>query len=238
MADSRQYVMQAIGLVHSCFGDKFGVPRQPGLVAAAEGVIELYPQFAGADAVRGLEQFSHLWVLFAFHQTAAQGWKPLVRPPRLGGNQSIGVYASRSMFRPNPIGLSVVRLQSVEVKGDSVRLHISGQDLINGTPVLDLKPYIRYSDLIADAKSGYADLAPAEAMAVEFSAEAGQALKQLQPQYPGLELLIQQVLAQDPRPAYHQNNARREYGMTLYDLNITWIVEDNIAHVTRIEANR
>lgn len=236
--DSKKFTMQAIGVVHSCFHDKFGVPRQPGLVSAAEAEIELYPEFSGADAVRGLEQFSHLWVLFAFHQTAAQGWKPLVRPPRLGGNQSIGVYASRSMFRPNPIGLSVVRLQSVEVQGDSVRLHITGQDIIDGTPVLDLKPYIRYSDQIADAKSGYADLAPADAMAVEFNAEAQQILTELQPLYPKLELLIRQVLGQDPRPAYHDNNVLREYGMSLYGLNIRWQVDGNTACVTKIENKR
>lgn len=234
MVQSKQYSMQAIGVVHSCFREKFGVPRQPGLVTAAEGVIELYPEYGCVDTVRGLEQFSHLWVLFAFHQTAAQGWKPLVRPPRLGGNQNIGVFASRSTFRPNPIGMSVVRLCSVETENGTVKLHISGIDLIQGTPILDLKPYVRYSDYIHNAESGYADIAPQVQLNVEFTDKAKDSIRKLQSTYPKLELLITQVLSQDPRPAYHENNSR-EYGMTLYDINIKWNVVDKICRVICIE---
>lgn len=227
------YVMHTIGVVHSCFADKFGVPRQPGLAEAACGVIELQGEYARADAVRGIEQFSHLWVVFAFHQTAAQGWRPLVRPPRLGGNETVGVFASRSTFRPNPVGLSVVRLERVEQDGDGIRLHICGLDLIEGTPVLDIKPYIRYSDQVPDANCGYADSAPA-IMAVQFTAEAQGKMDVLAAEYPQLQQLITQVLGQDPRPAYHNEEPDRQYGMVLYDLDIHWRVVDGHCEVVEL----
>jgi tRNA (adenine37-N6)-methyltransferase len=131
-----------IGIVHSPFKEKFGVPRQPGIATAARATLELLPPYDREEALEGLSGFSHVWLVFVFHATAAQGWQPSVRPPRLGGNVRVGVFASRSMFRPNPIGLSVVELEGYGREDGRLVLHVKGADLIDGTPVLDIKPYI------------------------------------------------------------------------------------------------
>lgn len=231
--DQKSYSIEQIGIVHSCYREKFGIPRQPGLVKAAKGVIELYPEYAPRESVQGLENSSHIWVIFLFHKTADQGWKPLVRPPRLGGNKKRGLYATRSMFRPNPIGQSLVKLDYVEVS-DVVRLHVSGIDLLDQTPVIDIKPYIPYVENIDDASAGEFQKAPASMMKVTFSECAQAQLALLTTEYPELKLLIEQVLGQDPRPAYH-NEKGREYGVLLYDLNISWIVERDGFCVISIE---
>lgn len=226
--------MDVIGFVHSPYREKFAIPRQPGLVPA-KGRIELAPPFASPDAVRGLEQFSHIWVLFEFHQTKQQGWKPLVRPPRLGGNAKTGVFATRSTFRPNAIGMSVVKLEKVVADAKSVTLEISGMDLLDQTPVLDIKPYVPYSDALPDAVGGYANSAPEADMPVTFSAEAEGQLAQFEAQFPGLRELINGVLGQDPRPAYkNRNDDQQRYGVQLYNLNISWEVIDNTSHVLSI----
>ncbi|NQY65973.1 MAG: tRNA (N6-threonylcarbamoyladenosine(37)-N6)-methyltransferase TrmO [Alteromonadaceae bacterium] len=150
-----------IGKVHSPYKEKFAIPRQPGLASCAKGVIELIDQANNIDLVRGLEQFSHLWVLFIFHATQQQGWKPLVRPPRLGGNKKMGVLATRSTFRPNPIGMSVVKLDKVSVENNKVLIHISGLDLLDQTPVIDIKPYLAYSDIVS-ADTVCSDMASAD----------------------------------------------------------------------------
>lgn len=225
-----------IGTVYSPYKEKFAIPRQPGLVSAAKGYIELNSTFAHPDTIKSIEQFSHLWVIFVFHETAKQGWKPLVRPPRLGGNKKIGVFATRSTFRPNPIGLSVVKLERIEVNAHSVKLHISGIDLLDQTPVLDIKPYLPYADAIAEASAGFASSSPEANKRVSFSAAAEQVLAKA-PNTIELRELIEQVLAQDPRPAYKQGkDDDKTYGITLYHYNILWVVEgDNVIHVTCIE---
>jgi len=230
---SENYQIEPIGVVHSCYKEKFGIPRQPGLVSAAKAVIELEPRFGSRESVEGLEQYSHIWVLFLFHETAAQGWKSQVRPPRLGGNEKMGLYATRSMFRPNPIGQSLVKLDSIGI-GEKVKLHISGIDLLDQTPVIDIKPYIPYVESIPEATAGRFQQAPAFNNEVTFSEVAERDLEQLHEEYPGLQLLIKQVLSQDPRPAYHKESGR-EYGIALYDLNICWIVRDDLFEVTSIE---
>lgn len=230
--------LQTIAIVTSPYGEKFAIPRQPGLVPAARGQIKMQGAFNNPDCLAGLEAFSHIWLQFIFHQTAAQGWKPKVRPPRLGGNAKIGVFASRSTFRPNPIGLSVVRLHGIHSErsatGTQWFLEVSGLDLLDGTPIVDIKPYIAYSDAIVDAQSGYAAQAPTM-MPVRFSANAEAQLVSMT-NAAELQTLITQVLAQDPRPAVQQcSSSARVYGVRLAGLNVQWQVEDNTAIVTAVE---
>ena len=220
-----------IGKVSSPYKEKFAIPRQPGLVSSAKGSITLIGDANTPELVRGLEAFSHIWVIFIFHGTQEQGWKPLVRPPRLGGNTKIGALATRSTFRPNPLGMSVVKLDSIDVitnkacpkKSKNVVLNISGLDLLDGTPVIDIKPYIPYSDALIDAQASYAQETPDKSIRVSFSDEAIASLQHLNKEQPDLEDFTRQILEQDPRPAYKQNKQDdKVYGMLIYDLNIQW----------------
>lgn len=228
--------IKPVGIVRSCFKEKFGIPRQPGLVEEARGVIEFSPPYNTAHVVRGLEGFSHLWVLFLFHQTMGAGWNPTVRPPRLGGQKRVGVFASRSPFRPNPIGLSVVRLDEIDVKRGKVCLHISAIDLVDGTPVIDIKPYLPYSDAIADALSGYAADKPAHHLEVTFSAISQKRMEEETVRHKDLEMLIVKMLRTDPRPAfYRQKHFDSEFSFKVLDLVINWRVEGAMAIVTDID---
>ena len=211
-----------IGIVHSCFREKFGIPRQPGLVPAARATLELLPPFNRPEAVRGLEDFSHLWLIFVFHGLPAGQWQPTVRPPRLGGHRRMGVFATRSPFRPNPLGLSAVRLERVEIGGGQVLLHLSGADVLDGTPVLDIKPYLPYADQVPDAFNRIAD-APPVAVPVEWS-DSALVQAQVHAQRLGEPLveLIEQCLAQDPRPAYQVPEPERRYGVLLWDVQVRW----------------
>lgn len=212
-----------IGIVNSPYKEKFAIPRQPGLVSAAKGTITLLNDVNTIDSVRGLAQFSHIWLLFVFHETQAQGWKPLVKPPRLGGNKKLGVLATRSTFRPNPIGMSAVKLERVEVIEHNIILHISGMDLLDQTPIVDIKPYIPYSDALVNTNAGFAQSSPQTKLTVLFCKNVRQKLTVLTAKLPDLPLLIEQVLAQDPRPAYKKNKLdEKVYGMHLYNLNIQW----------------
>jgi len=220
--------LTTIGEIVSPYQEKFAIPRQPGIVSAAKGQIVLLADANNQDLVRGLEQFSHLWLIFVFHGTKEQGWKPLVRPPRLGGNKKVGVLATRSTFRPNPIGMSVVKLDGIrqEKRADGTQqtiIDISGLDLLNGTPILDIKPYVPYCDSIDDANAGFAQTEPSDNLVVNFCDEVEQVINNQQHQFPDLKKLITQVLAQDPRPAYKQNKCdQKVYGMSLYHFNIQW----------------
>jgi tRNA-Thr(GGU) m(6)t(6)A37 methyltransferase TsaA len=229
------FSIEPIGVIHSPYQQKFAVPRQPGLVTAARAEIHLHPDYAHPDSVRGLTEFSHIWVLFIFHETVAAGWQPLVRPPRLGGNTRKGVFATRATYRPNGIGMSVVALESVQANEHGVIIRVRGADWVNGTPVIDIKPYLPYAENIAGARGGFADARPHSALTTIFQTAAEQQLQQLQGDYPDLRLLISQVLDQDPRPAYkkaaHQDKV---YGMSLYDLNIKWQVIGAENHVIQI----
>jgi tRNA-Thr(GGU) m(6)t(6)A37 methyltransferase TsaA len=239
-----------IGWVRSPFPDKFGVPRQAGLHTLSS-VIELATPFDAADCVRGLEGFSHLWVSFIFHLTAAQGWQPLVRPPRLGGNRKVGVFASRSPFRPNPLGLSVVKLEGIQRDNGKTLLLIRGGDFVDGTPVVDIKPYIAFADAVESAVSGYASEPPGARLQVTFAAEArayldsfsrhchspesiirpGATARPDSTIRPGpslnlcgdsnLETMIVQTLTLDPRPAYAKPG-QKTYYLRLFDLEIAW----------------
>ncbi len=221
--ESNRFTFDAIARIESPYQEKFAIPRQPNLVSAAKGKVIFTGKTNNNDLVRDIEQFSHLWLLFVFHDTQAQGWKPLVRPPRLGGNKKTGVLATRSTFRPNPIGLSVVKLDKVSIENKQTIIHISGLDLLNGTPILDIKPYVPYSDSIMAAKAGFAQQAPKTHITVIFNQTALTAITHFKQAYSELALLIEQVLKQDPRPAYKQGKTDDKiYGMSLYDLNIQW----------------
>ncbi len=217
------FTFEPIGFIRSPFKEKFGIPRQPGLVPEIRASLELVPPYNKPEAVAELEGYSHLWIQFVFHQILREQWRPKVRPPRLGGNQRVGVFASRSPFRPNPIGLSVVALEQIVVQGDRVILELSGVDLLDATPVLDIKPYVPYVDSIPDAASGFAPTAPTMPLGVEFSP---QAQTQLQGRADGKELrvLITRLLELDPRPAYAAEDGR-VYGFRLYDFDLRWQVD-------------
>jgi tRNA (adenine37-N6)-methyltransferase len=231
------YTFRPIGFIRSCFKEKFGVPRQPGLVPEAGAILEIVPEFQRSEAFRDLVAFSHIWILFVFHQCIDSHWRPTVRPPRLGGNQRVGVFASRSGFRPNPIGQSAVELVNVETGKGILNLHLKGVDLVDGTPVLDIKPYLPYADSLPQAKSGYAPEKPAARFKVLFSRTAQNACLALeQRQYPQLKQLIINLLALDPRPGYADTTTKSEYGMRLWELNITFKVMENHFLVQRIEA--
>ena len=205
--------MRAIGAVESCFGEKFGTPRQSGIVPEARGRI-VFNDDVGPGACRGLEEFSHVWLVFLFDQVDETEVRWLVRPPRLGGNEKKGVFATRSPFRPNRIGLSLVKLESV---GDGF-LEVSGLDIVNGTPVLDVKPYIPFVESIANARGGFAEEAP-PTLEVEFPEEMLSELDEREIQ------LIKETLASDPRPAYH-DDPDRVYGCQLAGRNVQWRVVD------------
>ncbi len=211
-----------IALTRSCFRDKFGVPRQPGLTRHAWADLVIQPPFDREDAFRGLESSSHLWLTFQFHEAIRDEWRPVVRPPRLGGNKKMGVFASRSPFRPNSLGLSVVRNEGLQRKGNQLILRIRDHDLIDGTPILDIKPYLPFADAIPDASLGWADTPPTERLPVRFSEEAERQLARLDPErYPDFRALIEDVVSYDPRPSFRRGrDEERIYGAHLYDLNV------------------
>jgi len=254
-----QFSFDAIGIIHSCFKEKFGIPRQSGLAPDAEAVLELLPPFDRFEAVRELADFSHVWLVFVFHQAMKDDWSPTVRPPRLGGNKRVGVFASRSPFRPNPMGLSAVELVAIEQVQGRLFLRLKGADLVDGTPVLDIKPYVPYADAIADAAGGFATEAPEVTVSVAFSDAVEDFLQNFDDKTvvekplsespstnsggeampvsaDSFRKLIVQVLQQDPRPAYMDGkSSRKSFGMRLYDCDIHWTMEGDCAIVTGIE---
>lgn len=222
------FEFQPVGIIHSPFKEKFGLPRQSGLIEALECRLELLPPYDREEALRGLEDFSHIWLIFVFHQHLDGGWKPTVRPPRLGGNRRLGVFASRASYRPNPIGLSAVELKGVARENGRLQLRIKGCDLVEGTPVLDIKPYLPYADRIDEATGGFAPEAPETRMDIVFTDEAETAIRDKEAE--GLEdlhVLIKQLLQYDPRPAYQgADTAKRRFGIRLHDFDLIWDVED------------
>lgn len=224
-----------IAHIRTPFKEKFAVPRQPGIADAAIGDIVFTPEFENQDFVRGIEEFSHLWLVFGFHQTHRNQHAALVRPPRLGGNQKVGVFASRSTYRPNNLGLSVVELFAVNTERKTTILQVKGMDLIDNTPIYDIKPYLAYVDSIPDAVSGYAQQAPIESMFVSFTRQSLDVLASHSGPYPDLRRLIEQVLSLDPRPAYRQSEQLdRVYGVKLYNFDVRWRVEGNRCVVEQI----
>ena len=194
--------IKPIGFIKSPYKQKFAILRQPGLVKAAVGEIVFEEGFADPNCLREIDNFSHLWLLFQFHETADKGWTPTVKPPRLGGKEKVGVFASRSTFRPNSLGMSVVENLGWEQQGRNLTLRVASIDLLDGTPIVDIKPYIPYADSIPEAIGGYANEAPGYIYKVELDENAEQSLEELEADYPHLRELIVSVLAQDPRPAW------------------------------------
>jgi tRNA (adenine37-N6)-methyltransferase len=224
-----------IAHIRSCYPERFGIPRQAGLVPSATATIAFTATTFNQLSLRGIEDFSHLWIIFLFHQGYAKP-KSLVQPPRLGGKKTMGVYATRSPNRLNPVGLSAVPLQQVEYKAHEILLHIQGGDFLDGTPVLDLKPYVPYADAIATATTTWAtetDLLP-----VTWSAAAENALSASGLKVEWLRALITETLAQDPRPAHERGKDGRRgqtWNMRLAGLDIFWQVEAGNAKVTRLD---
>ena len=230
------FTFQQIGTIHSPWKEKFAVPRQPGLITDGGGELRLLPPYNQPEAVRGLEEFSHLWLLFVFHQTMAGGWRPTVRPPRLGGNSRMGVFATRSTFRPNPIGMSLVELKGIRCEQQHVILELGSLDLVDGTPIVDIKPYLPFAESVAEARAGFAQQAPAADMPVSFTPNARAQLQQQLSIYPHLERFITQVLAQDPRPAYRKGEEPdREYAAWLLEYNVRWRVTQTGTEVIAID---
>ena len=226
-----QTTIQAIARMNSDFSSKFGIPRQSGLVQELRSTIVFEPEFRNPDALRGIEEFSHLWLIWQFSEAVRQGWSATVRPPRLGGNTRMGVFATRSPFRPNNLALSSVTLLGVEqTKNYGTVLHVGGADLMDGTPIFDIKPYIPYGDCHPDAVGGFTDRAGEFLLNVEFPQQL-------------LEMLPEDkrdaaigVLSHDPRPSY-QRNPERVYGLPFAGVDIRFTVKENVLTVQEIVPN-
>jgi tRNA-Thr(GGU) m(6)t(6)A37 methyltransferase TsaA len=230
------FSFEQIGTIHSPYKEKFAVPRQPGLIEDGGGELHLHAPYNQPEAVRGLEDFSHLWVMFIFHQTMEGGWRPTVRPPRLGGNTRTGVFATRSTFRPNPLGMSLIELKGIRCQGQNVILQLGSLDLVDGTPVVDIKPYLPFAESHPDARAGFAQHAPDSSMPVEFLPQAEIQLAEHAGQYPHLRRFITQVLGQDPRPAYRKGEAAdRDYAVRLLEFNVRWRVTGSLNQVLSLD---
>ncbi|WP_026292716.1 tRNA (N6-threonylcarbamoyladenosine(37)-N6)-methyltransferase TrmO [Rubritalea marina] len=220
--------LKQIGTIRTCYREKFGVPRQPRLVEEAWGWIEFDGEFNDPSYVRGLEAFSHIWLLFQFHQADEQRISPTVRPPRLGGNQRMGVFATRAPYRPNRIGMSVVELERVEISAETgVRLKVKGVDIVSGTPILDIKPYVPFSDSVPEAVGGFVSGEP-ERLELEWRCEA--------PSDSRHRSVIEGSLSLDPRPAYQGADAR-EYGSAIAGWDLRWKVESGVLYVLSAECS-
>jgi tRNA (adenine37-N6)-methyltransferase len=224
-------ILEPIAVVRSCFGSKFAVPRQPGLCPSAWGRMVFHPAYRSADAVRGIEGFSHVWLIFGFHETLDQGWKPTVRPPRLGGNQRMGVFASRSTFRPNGLGLSLVKLEGVEMSSpDSPVLLLGGLDLLDGTPIYDVKPYLPYAEALPEATAGFAS-DPIVRMAVRVEASAEEGFRRLSVR---AKAVLMEALSLDPRPATRTDDPERVFGALLCGCNVRFTIGEGVCRILEI----
>ncbi|MCQ2413929.1 MAG: tRNA (N6-threonylcarbamoyladenosine(37)-N6)-methyltransferase TrmO [Clostridia bacterium] len=219
--------MKKIATIRTKFKDKFGIPRQSGIVQT-EGVIVFEEPYRNPDALRGIEGYSHLWLIWEFSESVRDTWSPTVRPPRLGGNRRMGVFATRSPFRPNPIGLSSVRLLGVEMtKNEGAVLHVSGADLLDGTPIYDIKPYLPYTDSHPDAAGGFADGVKDYALSVRIPEAELQKIPEAERD------TVREILANDPRPSY-QDDSERIYYLDYGELKIAFSVAENELTVRKI----
>lgn len=221
--------MKIIARVHSDFPAKFGIPRQSGLVEELEASVVFEPEYREAEALRGLEGFSHIWLIWQFDRAAREAWSPTVRPPRLGGNLRMGVFATRSPFRPNAIGLSVVKLTGIERRpGQGTVLRVAGADLMDGTPILDIKPYLPYADCRPEATGGFAGADGGDVLEVVFPR------RWLEQVPEGKRAALKGVLAHDPRPSY-QKDPERVYGLSFAGVNVKFTVRDQVLTVCEVE---
>jgi tRNA-Thr(GGU) m(6)t(6)A37 methyltransferase TsaA len=220
--------MKTIARIYTDFPTKFGIPRQSGIIASLQATIVFEPEYRNPDAVRGLEDFSHIWLLWQFSEAVRDDWSPTVRPPRLGGNVRKGVFATRSPFRPNPIGLSSVKLEKVEIDPKfGPILHVSGADLMDGTPIYDIKPYIAYTDSHPEAVSGFATTPAEFLLEVNFPESLLQKVPESQ------RKSLTDVLAHDPRPQY-QDDPDRVYGMAFGGMEVKFKVEERLLSVVEV----
>ncbi|MCU7798860.1 MAG: tRNA (N6-threonylcarbamoyladenosine(37)-N6)-methyltransferase TrmO [gamma proteobacterium symbiont of Lucinoma myriamae] len=229
-----QYTFDTIGIVHSCYKDKFAIPRQARLVSASTAYIELLPPYNDIEIIRGLEDFSHLWLSFIFHKHVDKGWNTTVKPPRLDGKQRFGVFATRASFRPNPIGLSLVEMDSIEQKNGRLFIHIKGADLMDQTPIIDIKPYVPYSDSIPDAKGGFTDHIKEQKLHISFSSEAENDCQKAEKKYPKIKEFISQLLALDHR-AYYYKKIDKIYSTKVYDFDLKWKINDSEVDVISLK---
>ena len=221
--------MKIIAKIHNDFKEKFGIPRQSGLTGELTSRIVFEPEYRNPEALRGIDGFSHLWLIWQFSEAIRESWSPTVRPPRLGGNKRVGVFATRSPYRPNPIGLSSVRLLKIErTENEGTVLIVGGADLLDGTPIYDIKPYVAYSDCHTDAVSGFADPVQNYSLKVDFCKELLSKIDISK------QNSLIKILEQDPRPSY-QNDPEREYGMRFSDYEIFFKVDGETLTVTRVE---
>lgn len=224
--------MKIIAKIHNDFKEKFGIPRQSGLSGELLSRVVFEPEYRNPDALRGIEGFSHLWLIWQFSEAIREEWSPTVRPPRLGGNKRVGVFATRSPYRPNPIGLSSVKLECIEItENEGTVLIVSGADLLDGTPIYDIKPYIAYSDCHEDAVSGFADPVKNYHLKVVFCKDLLSYIDISK------QKSLISILEQDPRPSY-QNDPEREYGMRFAEYEIFFKVDGDTLTVTRVEVYR
>ena len=220
--------MRVIARMKSDFNTKFGIPRQSSLVPSLVSTIIFEPEFRNSDALRGLEDFSHLWIIWQFSEAVRSDWSPTVRPPRLGGNQRMGVFATRSPFRPNAIGLSSVKIVAIETTAQyGTVIHVAGADLMDGTPILDIKPYIPYTDCHADASGGFTERAGDFILNVQFP----DCLLAKVPEEKRQALI--DVLSHDPRPSY-QSDSDRVYGLNFAGRDIRFSIKDSVLTVLEV----
>lgn len=224
-----KFELDIIGYIKTPFNDKFGVPRQSCMVNDVISYIELLPEFSDANAFRGLDSFSHIWVIWGFSESKKATWSPTVRPPRLGGNKRMGVFATRSPIRPNPVGLSSLKLIEIVTKNNKTTLKVLGADMVNGTPIFDIKPYIPFTDSHVDASSGFTDLYKGHVLNVEIPRQIEEAINNEQ-----LTAIIK-ILSLDPRPGYQQD-FDRIYGVSLYNYNIRFKVKEDTLLVIGADA--
>lgn len=224
----QELTFKIIARIKSDFREKFGIPRQSGIVQNLRSTIRFEPEFRNADALRGLEGFSHLWIMWIFSENIRSTWSPTVRPPRLGGNKRLGVFATRSSFRPNPIALSCVKIEQINFNGaEGPEIIVSGADLMDGTPIVDIKPYLPYTDAHPEAMGGFADAVRQIKLHVKETDVLRKVSKDKR------SALIE-VLEQDPRPAY-QNDPERTYGFTFANYEIKFKVHDDELEVVSVE---
>lgn len=221
--------LKTIATIHTDFPSKFGIPRQGGLVEALKATVTFEPEYRDATALRGLEGYSHLWLIWLFSESVMDGFSPTVKPPRLGGNRRMGVFATRSPFRPNPLGLTCVKLEGIELSGpQGPLLRVAGADLMDGTPIFDIKPYIPYADCHPEATGGFTDGIRYERLDVDFP----EALLDEIP--PDKRQALIEVLAQDPRPGYRHGEASRRYGVAFAGYDVRFTVKGNALTVVEV----
>ena len=221
--------MKIIARIKSEFPEKFGIPRQSGLVSSLKAQIIFEEEYRNLDAVRGLDEFSHLWIIWQFSKAVRDTWSPTVRPPRLGGNKRIGVFATRSPFRPNAIGLSSVKIEKIDLDGENAPvIHVSGADIMDGTPIFDIKPYLAYTDAHPDAVGGFTENVADRRLKVEFDGELINSVPD------EIKTALCDLLAEDPRPSY-QNDSKRVYGLSFSGYEIGFTVDKKTLKVIKLE---